>query len=130
MKPENRFLNLVHKHIPSTVYFEKTHNIYRGGTPDVYYEGPKAILWAEYKYLAKLPKIINLTGQKNPPLSALQQRWLARAHANNKNVAVIVGSPQGHYVFESLSWKEPHPVDQLTSMLVAEIASWITMKTC
>jgi hypothetical protein len=130
VKPENRFLNLVHKHLPNTVYFEKTHNIYRGGTPDVYYEGPKTILWAEYKYLPKLPKTINLIGQKTPPLSALQQRWLTRAQANNVNVAVIIGSPQGNFVLENLSWKEPHPVDQLASMLVAEIASWIQMKTC
>lgn len=91
-KPENLFIGRVHKLLPPEIYHEKMANPYRGGTPDEYYEGPKGILWVEYKYLEKLPPKLCLTNLKGPTsVTPLQQKWLERAVANNVNACVILG---------------------------------------
>jgi len=92
--PENNFIGRVNKHVRS--YKEKTNNPYRGGTPDVYYEG-SFHLWVEYKFIL-LPKrgstlII-------PELSELQKAWLRRCDKNTGCARVIVGCKEGGTVFE------------------------------
>ena len=93
-KPETNFIRRVGKYLPPEVYAEKTNNPYRGGTPDMYYEGGMDILWAEYKYLKKIPPVVDVSKL----LSALQYRWLKRAEKNNRTIAVIVGSAKGGMV--------------------------------
>ena len=100
IKPENQFIAKIHKRLPSLIYREKTNNRFRAGMPDVYYEGPQDMLWAEYKYLPTARKTFT------PDLTKLQANWLRRAHANGRNVAVIVGSPAGGMVLPGLTGVE------------------------
>ncbi|RYG07090.1 MAG: hypothetical protein EON92_19000, partial [Burkholderiales bacterium] len=87
-KAENTFIGSVGKYLPDTVYAEKMHNPYRGGTPDMYYEGLTQSLWAEYKFVV-LPKRADT--YIVPELSALQLDWLERCRKNGHAPVVIVG---------------------------------------
>lgn len=122
-QPENSFIQAVHKKLPSTVYYEKMHNIFRGGTPDCYYEGAKNNLWIEYKWSPTTPTSYKLN------LSALQLRWLKRSAENNRAPWVILGWKRGRQTSGSIfitpqSWVIPHLHRQHLS--VAEIAERIT----
>ena len=95
---------------PARVYAWKVADRYTAGVPDNWYSGRVGAmrdLWVEYKYLPRLPKVIDLTKGKNPMLSKLQQGWLQDRHAEGRAVAVILGSPFGGMVFPALSWQAP-----------------------
>lgn len=109
--PETRFIRAVHKLLPNSVYREKMHNIYRGGTPDVWYSGNADDLWCEYKFLTRLPKTASVRLEKE--LSPLQQQWLKGRHKEGRNVAVILGTPEGAWVFEGVSWETPLDPDTI-----------------
>lgn len=113
-KPENTFIASVHRHLPDDLYRMKNHNIYNAGVPDVWYSGPKADLWIEYKFL-ELPKrdttVIDLTAGKSPMLSALQQDWLRKRCAEGRNVGVIVGCKEGGVWFDHMSWEHPYTAE-------------------
>jgi hypothetical protein len=122
-KPESGFIRSIHKYLP-TVYFEKMANPYRGGTPDVWYSGHLGDLWVEYKFLPSLPRSKEIF----PDLSPLQKLWLRRRYGDGRNVAVIVGCPEGAVVYEHLTWERGlTPTDFRARMVPrAEIARWIT----
>lgn len=93
-KPENVFIAAIHRRLKEMhpqVYAEKTHNPFRGGVPDVYYEGPRGSAWVEYKWFDRVPRTVDLCGGKNPLLTALQQQWLDRSRGNGQNALVIIG---------------------------------------
>lgn len=83
------------------VFAWKVHDSFSGGTPDAYYEGRDGSVWVEYKYLARPGPLFKAD------LSALQARWLARAHGNGQNVRVVVGSPVGSWMYAPLEWLNP-----------------------
>lgn len=98
VKPETQLIGNVHKALQAAdgqVYCEKTHNMYRGGIPDVYYDYPGYDLWVEYKYLERLPPQLSLCGGNKPPVSQLQRRWIERAAHNGRQVLVVVGVGKG-----------------------------------
>lgn len=130
-KPEAQYVASVHKHLPANVYHEGMANDYRGGTPDQYYEGPGGALWVEYKFAPKLPTVVDLTRQTtSPKLSPLQMKWLERAYKNNVNVAVILGTPDGGYIFRYRDWLAPIGRDFLSPLLLPrkDIAKWIASR--
>lgn len=91
-KPENRYIARVHKKLHESVYTEKMANPFRGGTPDVYYEGDQNDLWVEYKYLESLPLTFTPTNPNGKTkVTPLQAKWLRRAYGNGRNVCVILG---------------------------------------
>lgn len=94
IKPENNFIKGVHARLDPSVYRMKTNNPYIAGIPDYYYSGPGGDLWAEYKFIPKLPATVPVKIE----LSKLQRHWLEGRHAEGRNVAVIVGSPEGALV--------------------------------
>lgn len=104
-KPETRFYTAVHKLLPRSIHREKMHNVYRGGTADVWYSGNLSDLWIEYKWVTKLPKKTFV--YPFLLLSPLQQQWLKGRHEEGRNVAVILGTPEGAWVFEGVSWLGP-----------------------
>ena len=89
MKPESLFIHRVHKLLPEIVYAEKTHNMYRGGTPDCFYEGIAEDLWVEYKWIPKLPA--RVTTLVSLDLSELQKRWLKRRYEKSRAVWAVLG---------------------------------------
>lgn len=100
--PENRFLNSIHRLLPR-VHKEKMHNMFRGGTADVWYSGAEGDLWVEYKYIHSVP------GKVLPNLSSLQQAWLNSRHAEGRRVLVIVGHPGGGVILSNREWMEHIP---------------------
>ena len=95
-KQETSFSKLVNSKLDPSIYFEKTNNPFRYAMPDFYYEGPKDILWTEYKWIEK-PWTKNL----DPSQICLrkewihQRHWLERAYKNNKNAWAIIGIGAG-----------------------------------
>lgn len=127
--PETRFIRAVHKLLPRNVHREKMHNPYRGGTADVWYSGNADDLWVEYKQLAKLPKKAPVCLDKL--LSPIQQRWLSERHEEGRNIVVILGTPEGAWIFEGRAWSEPlRPDDVRTSGLSKQsVADYIQKRT-
>lgn len=116
-KPENSFIAGVHRYV--SCYKEKTNNPYRGGTPDVYYEGQRH-LWVEYKFI-EVPK------RGSTPiladLSALQKDWLCRCHLNTGRARVIVGCKEGGVILETPDqWEQPMPTSEFREHILGRIA--------
>ena len=86
---EHSFIKSVHRKLPPEIFKWKIHDTYTGGVPDVMYGGPSGILFAEYKYVPKLPArdstLIKTT------LAPLQIQWLNRMISCNQKACVIVG---------------------------------------
>ena len=127
-KPESTFIAGVHKHLPAAVYRMKTNNPYVAGIPDCYYSGIGGDLWIEYKYIAKLPARVPVKIK----LSALQRRWLEGRHGEGRNVAVIVGSPEGAVIFRidqalDIGMSAYHFREAMLTK--QEVAEWITEQT-
>lgn len=131
--PETRFIASIHRLLPEDLYRMKNHNTYVGGPADVWYSGKRMDMWIEYKYVAKLPKIIDLMDtKKNYALSALQQEWLRGRHREGRNVVVILGCIEGGLVFSRLSWEQKCNEETVSYMGIdtrLEIAKWITEVT-
>jgi hypothetical protein len=108
-KPETRFYTAVHKLLPKELHREKMSNPYRGGTADVWYSGTAADLWAEYKWLTKVPVRANIRVYEL--LSPLQLQWLGDRRKEGRNVVVILGSPDGAWIYEFGRWGEDLPID-------------------
>lgn len=97
--PEKGFMDRVHNRMdPATApHYEKNHNAYRGGTPDMYYSGHLADLWVEYKFQEKAPKYAHTLG-----LSPLQLLWIKSRRLEGRDVWVILGTKnEGGFVFTS-----------------------------
>ena len=125
-KPETTFIASVHRHL-TDVYHEKMHNPYRGGTPDVWYSGDRGDLWVEYKYIPTIPKRAEL----KPALSKLQAEWLAGRRTEGRNMAVVVGCPEGCVVYTRGNWMRPLSPDEFRASLITrkQMADWIREDT-
>lgn len=116
---ESSFTKSVHNKLPPGVYKWKISDRFTSGIPDAYYSGNIADLWIEYKWVNKLPKRI-----LRPKCSELQKEWLKARMKEGRNVAVVVGSPQGHVIFLQGEWIDgKEPVKVFTTK---QIAQWIT----
>ena len=127
-KPESTFIAGVHKHLPAAVYRMKTNNPYVAGIPDCYYSGIGGDLWIEYKYIAKLPARVPVKIK----LSALQRRWLEGRHGEGRNVAVIVGSPEGAVILRVEDLGPDMSASHFRMLMTPtkqEVAEWITEQT-
>ena len=129
-KPETRYYTAVHKLLPRTIYREKMHNPYRGGTADVWYSAKPSDLWVEYKWLAKLPKTAPV--RLDRLLTPLQQQWLTGRHEEGRSVVVILATPRGAWVFEGVSWKEPldPSIIKTQGLSKQNVADYINNRTC
>lgn len=127
-KPENQFISGVHKYLkPGEPHHEKMHNMYRGGTADVWYSGNKADLWIEYKFLPRVPQ----RGSVKANLSVLQMNWLTARYAEGRSVYVVVGCPAGGVILCSSEWEHELPAGEFTERVASrkELAQWITQRT-
>lgn len=121
-KPETTFTHSIHRHLPKEVYREKMANPYRGGTPDVWYSGNKRDLWVEYKFIPKLAVRV----PNKIELSELQRLWLEARQVEGRNVAVIVGCPDGGVILRSPFPREITTPDFQASLLSRkQLAAWI-----
>lgn len=116
----------MHKHL-GDVYCEKMNNPYRSGTADVWYSGMDGDLWAEYKYIPKLPKQAKII----PDLSPSQLFWLTNRAAEGRNVIVVVGSPLGAAIIPQERWVTGvTPAEFMKHIQTRqELAIWIRSQT-
>lgn len=127
-KPESTFSSSINKRLPIGLHYEKMNNPYRGGTADFWYSGNKADLWVEYKWVQKIPKKeYSLVDGATPSLSKLQQQWLLKRHSEGRRVVVIVGTPDGAIILDSLSWMDA--IDFSKTIDRDLVAKWITKET-
>lgn len=120
-KPETAFIGSVHKHLPGSIHKEKMNNPYRGGTADVWYSARNGLdLWVEYKFV----KVLRKKGVIVPDLSDLQFLWLSNRRNDGRNVAVIVGHPDGGVILPPILWKPGMEADafRAASMTRPELA--------
>ena len=124
-KPETRFTAKVNSKLPATVYHMKNSNPYTGGIPDVWYSGPKADLWVEYKFLEKTPQRAVTDPLKL--LTPLQAKWLNDRAGEGRNVAVIIGCPTGGVVLTNHEWKDELTAQEFNSLIKsnADLAEWV-----
>lgn len=130
--PENRFINSIHDKMKGlgNPYFEKMHNPYRGGTPDVWYSGDAADLWVEYKYIKAAPK---RTAMVKPDLSDLQIKWLRGRQREGRNVMVVLGvgpdirTASAIWFTSPREWEEGVSLQEFTARLVSKtvLPGWI-----
>jgi hypothetical protein len=126
-KPETVFIQRIHRHLPPTLHKEKLHNSYRGGMADVWYSGLVNDLWVEYKYVEKLPRSEEIV----PNLTPLQRRWLNSRHDEGRNIAVILGTPDGGVIYRDKDWMRPYSQTELQARLRGhrDVARWINSFT-
>jgi hypothetical protein len=114
------------KKVSDDVYKWKIMNTMQNGIPDCYFSGVKGDLWVEVKWLNKLPKkedtLININ------LSPLQLRWLLNRQNEGRNVAVLVGSPDGCALFTKQYIAEKIKQSELKLTRIA-VAQWIESQT-
>jgi len=104
----------------------KNHNEYIGGIADVWYSGKRFDIWVEYKFIKKLPPIIDLMNlKKEYCLSALQQAWLRDRHDEGRDVFVILGCREGGVIFVKRNWEMKHSRDKVRVQLRLDVARWI-----
>jgi hypothetical protein len=128
MKPESRFITSVNAKVPLIVHREKMHNLYRGGTFDVWYSGSKSDLWVEYKWIPRVPK----RGVVVPNLSALQRQWGRGRYREGRNVFVVLGCPDGCVIYtRPAMWEDGLHAEKFRGLLQSKpaIAAWITSYT-
>jgi hypothetical protein len=121
-KPESTFIRGVNKYLPET-YFEKTNNPFRSGVADMWYSGIEGDLWVEYKNDPSLPK----SREYLPKLSPMQVKWLGDRYYEGRNIAVILGLPEGGVIYRDLDWLKPYTRVQLLKRAMSrqDLAKWI-----
>lgn len=100
--------------IAAGIYPLKLNLSFQNGVADCWYSGHKRDLWNEQKFLKTLPKTIDPCKLLTP----LQQLWLTARAAEGRNVAVIIGSPEGCVWLPGLSWKNPLTRDEYRAKMV------------
>ena len=109
------------------VYALKIQTMNNNGVPDCWYSGNKNYLFAEMKYIVKLPKKSGTLIQ--PKLSDLQIEWLGERYTEGRNVCVIIGSPDGWCIqTEPQQWENPILKIELSNTR-NEVAEWIIEQT-
>jgi hypothetical protein len=114
------------------LYHMKNHNSYLSGPADVWYSGNKGDIWVEYKFVAKLPRVVNLTDTKKKyALSALQQEWLRARWLEGRAVYVILGMEDGGILFREREWETEHEREELLPYVQSRVALaiWIYNET-
>lgn len=121
-KPETTYIKGVHKHLTQS-YYEKTNNPFRSGTPDVWYSGNLGELWVEYKFIERIPKNAKIL----PEVSPRQAQWLSNRYVEGRNIAVVLGSPEGGVVYHGTGWLDSITPEEFRERMISKeaVAQWI-----
>jgi hypothetical protein len=107
------------------VYCLKIQTMLNNGVPDLWCSAKRDI-WLEIKYRNNIPA--KQSTYFFPGLSALQQQWIEGRLSEGRNVAVILGSPIGCYIYTNGQWAEGITRNQLT-MSRQDVTQWIKDQT-
>ena len=94
-KPETRLYQRINNKLSITTTAEKTHNPYRAGIADFYYDTPHGDGWCEYKYQPTKFKVFTFDEAFEKLLSSNQRRWMKQRKDNGRRVCIIVGFKDG-----------------------------------
>jgi hypothetical protein len=123
-KEETKFIEKFIKHLPEVIYVEKTFNPLRRGTPDLYIEGPRDIMWVECKWIPKpwTESVAEICDSASWPL---QKKWLQRAYHKGVQSAVLVGvgNNEQAYVLNPYYFKFNPANNKLCAII--EAAEWV-----
>lgn len=97
------------------VYHEKMYNPYRSGTADVWYSGAMGDVWIEYKFIPKIPKSLEIV----PALTDRQLKWLNDRYAEGRNIAVILGCPDGGVFLRNRTWGSPMTSEEMKARVMS-----------
>ena len=121
-KPETLFSNAIRKALPSEVYSMKNNNEYIAGVPDLWFSGVGGDLWAELKFVPKLPVKVPL--RPSELLSALQTKWLNERYAEGRNVAMIIGCKRGReyegIILRDMTWEYDIPPQNFNALIISK----------
>mgnify|MGYP000698029575 CR=1 FL=1 len=120
---EHGFVQAIHRRLSNDVYAWKINARFARGIPDAWYSGPGGDVWVEYKFLPSHPKRASQIG-----LSANQRHWLDQRYKEGRNLAVIVGTPEGAFLLTDGHWGEPLAADAKTTDYKG-VAAWIEQQT-
>lgn len=117
-KPETRLTTRVNNKLPLEITAEKTHNPFRAGVADFYYDGPYGDGWCEYKYRPTQYRHYDFD-EALKLLTSNQRRWLLTRMRNGRRVCIIIG-------FSDLQICIAHPTFVTERPYTAkETAQWI-----
>ena len=109
------------------VYALKIQTLQNNGVADCFYSGNKNYLFAEMKYIAKLPKRLGTLIKSM--LSDLQTEWIGNRYTEGRAVCVIIGSEKGWCIqTDPNQWENPILQCELT-LTRNEIVEWIVRQT-
>ena len=125
---ESQYTARVGRLLPDDVYLVKINVRFGAGVPESWYSGPVRDLWVEWKWLTRLPPLID----PRKLLTGLQQDWLIKRHHEGRHTAVIIGCEKGGIILPNLTWQTPIPrADFLVNALHQRaIAEYIRNFTC
>lgn len=119
---ESSFIQAIHRRLPEDIHRWKINARFANGVPDAWYSGNRGDLWVEYKYLSEPPK-----RPFTPRVSPLQLRWLDQRYKEGRNVALIVGFPEGGVIVQGPALHEKvSPKENYYN--TDGIAKWIAMQ--
>lgn len=124
---ESQYTAAINRKLRDSIYVWKIMNTMQNGIPDCWYSGDKNDLFAEFKYIKKIPKR-NSTLIK-PDLSRLQSKWLTDRYKEGRNVCVILGSPIGAYIYKNPSWMNSKITKCDLILNQKQVVEWILSQT-
>lgn len=109
---ERDFKAKLRRIILPSCYIQSVSSLGVGGTPDLWVSGQAKDLWLEVKFDDKTK------GPILPKLRPLQRKWLNDRYAENRNVAVLVGTGTNEGIYyKDASWNQHkntrEPLDQI-----------------
>ena len=127
---EGRYITRIHQKVKRawpTLYFVKVKMMYVSGIPDCYYSGDTADLWAEYKYRSTTPKREDY--QLDHEVTALQEEFLTGRKKQGRQVALIVGCPNGTAIYTEYEWENKRLPTPKTWLNDSEVIEWLAKHT-
>lgn len=115
---ESQFTAAIKRKLHKDVYALKVSLRFAKDVADNWYSGKGGDLWVEWKYLKSTPKRFH-----TPKLSPGQRIWLNARYDEGRNVAVMVGCPDGGIIYQHKSWNEGLSTEHLVPR--AELVNFI-----
>jgi hypothetical protein len=123
MPNEHSFVKAVHRLLPPEIYVWKISAQYVRGVPDAWYSGVEGDLFVEYKWMNRTPK-----RRFTPKIRPNQAKWLRDRCREGRNVAVVIGTPDGAVVLTEHQWETTMEIPQQW-LSKKEVAKWIETQT-
>lgn len=128
---EKQLIAAITKKLPKTIHQQSMTmgSLTMNGTPDRYFDGPKADIWIEFKMRTTIAKGLLVLGGveagRQGAYSPLQFAWMCRRYAYGGNVVGIIGLPDKRVAIQTTpkQWEFGSPLNETIS--IPEATKWI-----